>query len=391
MEEHWLQIDAERIAADTLRLVRIASPTGDSREIAAAYQSLLEEVGCKVERYEFIPNNPTLVATFEDDFSGEGKSLIFNGHMDVVPLEHEPARFEEGVIHGRGTCDMKGSLACIVEVLRVLGKSQIDLPGRVIVVANSMHESPGGRGEDLEALINNVELRADAALVMEGARYDSTVAQLGSATFEIAIIRDGEPTHQLYTAPGTPHPITVSAEIVRRLCELNLELEKHYIEDTGYASYFIGSLHSGQFYNQHPNRADIVGVRRFDPRISFAEVEKELRGVLDEIAEQYQVSIELDMRKVRDGYRIDKNDPAVFALQAAVRKVRGIELPLVGKKVVVDAGFFVNGLGIPTVCHGPDQSSSHGEHEFAHLSDLEQTAQVYLQFIQEYLIHSKGR
>ncbi|MCD9020339.1 M20 family metallopeptidase [Cohnella silvisoli] len=385
MDELWRQINANRIAADTLRLIRIASPTGDTREMADAYESMLAEAGCTIERYEFIPDNPTLVASFGDDRSGSGKTIIFNGHMDVVPLEHEPARVEEGIIHGRGACDMKGSLACIVEVLRVLQESGTQLSGKLIIIANSLHESPGGRGEDLAALVERVNLRADAAVVMEGARYDCTVAQLGSATFEIEIRREGEPTHQLYTAPGTPHPITVAAEVVRRLNEMNLVLEQDYIEDTGYASYFVGSLHSGQFYNQHPNRAEIVGVRRYNPQVSFDEVERELRGVLAEIAEQYRVNIELDLRKVRDGYRIDKNDPAVSALLEAVRKVRNIELPLVGKKVVVDACFFVNGLGIPTVCHGPDQSSSHGDKEFADLLDLKQTAQVYMQFIHEYM------
>ncbi|MBY7142832.1 M20/M25/M40 family metallo-hydrolase [Virgibacillus sp. NKC19-3] len=91
------------------------------------------------------------------------------------------------------------------------------------------------------------------------------------------------------------------------------------------------------------------------------------------------------MKKVRDGYRINKEDKAVKALQESVRQVRGIDLPLVGKKLVTDAGIFVKEMNIPTVCYGPDQSKAHGEVEYVKTSELENTIKVYLQFIHEYL------
>jgi acetylornithine deacetylase/succinyl-diaminopimelate desuccinylase-like protein len=378
------KVNPDRIAADTLELVKILSPTGDTREIAKRYEQMLIEVGCTVVRYEFIPNNPTLVATYGNG-SELGKTILFNGHMDVVTLEHEKPYIKDGFVHGRGACDMKGSLACIIEVLRVFNECAFDLPGKLIIIANSLHESPGGRGEDLIALIEHVEIHADMAVVMEGASIDCTVTQLGSTTFEISIQREGEASHQLYTPLGTPHPITIAAEIISKLNEMNVELEKEYIEDIGYASYFIGSVHSGQFYNQHPNQAEIVGVRRYNPQVSYEEVENELRGELNRIAERNHVHIELILKKVRDGYYIDKNNPSVLALVQAIRKVRNIDPPLLGRKLVTDACFFVNGLGIPTLCHGPNQRSAHGDKEFVEIHELDLTVKVYLQLICEFM------
>lgn len=376
-------VSASRIASDTLQLVNIPSPTGDTCEIATNYEALLKSVGCTVERYEFVPNNPTLVATY-GDVSSE-RTILFSGHMDTIPLPHESACIKDGRIYGRGACDMKGSLACIVETIRILNNSNIILPGKLVIVANSLHESPGGRGEDLIALTENINLRADAAVVMEGATYDCTIAQFGSATFEISIQREGESSHQLYTLPGTPHPITVAADVIQQINKLNLKLETEYIEDIGFASYFIGSVHSGQFYNQHPNKAEITGVRRYSPQTSFEVIEQEMLSVLNQIAEDNRVQIDLDLKKVRDGYRIDKNDFAVSALVNAFRKVRNSDLPLAGKKIVTDAGIFVNNLGIPTLCHGPDQRTAHGDIEYVDISELELTVQVYLQFIIEFL------
>ncbi|WP_409340527.1 M20 family metallopeptidase [Paenibacillus sp. MBLB4367] len=381
------QVSAERITADTLELVGIASPTGDTREMAEKYEALLRSVGCHVERYEFVPGNPTLVAVYGN---GPGKTLLFNGHMDTVPLAHEPACVKEGRVYGRGACDMKGSLACIAEAIRVLRDSGTRLAGKMIIVANSLHESPGGHGEDLIELTENVELKADAAVVMEGASSDCTIAQFGSATFEIIVRREGEPSHQLYTVPGTPHPVNVTAAIIDSLNELNRRLEQEYVEDIGYASYFIGSVHSGQFYNQHPNRAELVGVRRYGPQTTFSEVERELRTELDKIAARFAVTLDVKLTKVRDGYRIDKHDPAVAALVDAVRQVKNRPLPLAGKKIVTDAGIFVSQLGIPTLCHGPDQSSAHADVEFVEISELEATVKVYLQLIENYLSGETG-
>jgi acetylornithine deacetylase/succinyl-diaminopimelate desuccinylase-like protein len=374
-------VDGRRIAEDTLTLVNIPSVTGDTRRIADRYEQMLMDAGCQVTRYELIPRNPTLVAVY----GGErpGKTLLFNGHMDTIPLPHDPPLMKDGRVYGRGACDMKGSLACFLEVARFLQGCGKPLRGKVMLVANSLHESPGGRGEDLYALFEQTELRADACVVMEGATRDCPIAQFGSATFEITIIREGEPSHQLLTPPGTPHPASVAAEIIRRLDDMNIELERRYIEDIGYASYFIGSVHSGQFYNQHPNRAVLSGVRRYGPEDDYDAVQQELRSALDQIAGRYGVDIRLDFEKVRDGYRIDKHGEAVKSLVAAVRKVRGFDLPLVGKKIVTDAGIFAS-HSIPALCHGPDNSSAHGDVEYVEISELELTANVYVQLLEEF-------
>ncbi|PYI53100.1 M20 family metallopeptidase [Paenibacillus flagellatus] len=377
------RVDAERIVRDTLELVRIPSVTGNTRRMADRYEQMLREVGCKVDRYEFVPDNPTLVAVYGD--GEDGPAILFNGHMDVVPLGHAEAEVKDGRVYGRGTCDMKGSLACMLETLRVLNESGERLPGRLLVVANSLHESPGGRGEDLIALTERVPLKADAVVVMEGATTECTVAQLGSATFEIEIERDGEPCHQLHAPDGTPHPISIAGDVVALLDRWNAELASRYIEDIGYASYFVGSIHSGQFYNQLPNKATLVGVRRYDPLETFEDVERATRSGLDELAARHGVTIQLDMQKVRDGYRIDKTSEAVAALRRAAVAVRGVEFPSVGKKLVTDAGILANALGVPALCHGPDQRTAHGDVEYVEIRELEMTAQVYVRFIREFM------
>jgi len=388
------------IVRNTLQLVSIPSVTGDTREVAASYQQMLQIAGCTVTRYELIPNNPTLVAVFDtpaysslaaSDDAGDrarAKTILLNGHMDVIPLPHESPRIENGRIYGRGTCDMKGSLACALEVIRVLREYGGELPVRLIIVANSLHESPGGRGEDLIALTEQVSLQADAALVMEGATRECTVSQLGSATFNITVRRAGETSHQLYTPEGTPHPLTAAADIIKALEHANKQLEQHYIEDIGYGSYFIGSVHGGEFYNQFPVLAELVGVRRYGPTEEFDTVKADFEAILQQISEQHGIGIELNLEKVRDGYRVDKQDAAVNALVTAIYEVRDIKAPLVGKKLVTDAGILSNAMGIPVLCHGPDAITAHGDIEYVEIQELELATKTYLQFICEYIGYS---
>lgn len=385
MEKLFNLVNLERVINETMNLVEVQNTAGNTVEIAKQYKGLLENSGFTVQVYEFIPNNPTLVARYQGNTNPKGKTIIFNGHMDVITLGHTPPHVEGDKIYGRGTCDMKGSLASILEVARVLKQSNSKIDGEIIIIANSMHESPDGRGEDLTALTEQLNLDADAALVMEGATYDCTVAQLGSATFNITIDRKGQPSHQLFTSSGTPHPISVLAAVIQSLEKENETLKLKQIEDIGNASYFIGNVQSGNFYNQMPSKALLEGVRRYGPDESYDEVEDQMKQILNEVASKYGVSISLEMKKVRDGYRIDKEQDLVKALQKSVQQTRGIELPLVGKKLVTDAGIFVKGMNIPAICYGPDQSRAHGETEYVEINELKQTINVYLQFIHEYL------
>jgi acetylornithine deacetylase/succinyl-diaminopimelate desuccinylase-like protein len=384
MRETLKSVQADRIVKDTYDLVMIPSPTGNTMNVAKRYQEMLSEAGFQVKRYDFIPDNPTLVATFGDE--SIGNTLLFSGHMDVIPVENEAPAIRDKKIYGRGTCDMKGSLACIIEAMRVIKETGSQLKGRIMVVANSLHESPGGRGEDLYFMAEKLrEEKIDAAVVMEGATYDCTIAQFGSATFLITISREGEPSHQLYTPPGTPHPISIASEVVSELDRLNAGLEKEWIEDIGYESYFVGRVTSGQFFNQLPSKAVLEGVRRYGPTKMFEQIEQEFRELLDGIAKKHDVNIKLDLQKVRDGYKVAKDSPIVTSLVNAVRTVRQIDCPLVGRKLVTDAGIFVNNVGIPTVCYGPDAKSAHSEAEFVTIDELELTTKVYLQLIDNYV------
>ena len=123
---------------------------------------------------------PQLVARFAG--AGGGRTLLLNGHVDVVagPLEtwsSDPfdAVVRDGAIWGRGACDMKGGVACMVLVAEVLAELGVRLAGELVVNTVTEEESTGAGG-----LVSARTLRANAAIVPELSALAVRVACRGS-------------------------------------------------------------------------------------------------------------------------------------------------------------------------------------------------------------------
>jgi acetylornithine deacetylase len=125
---------------------------------------------------------PQLIARFAGP--GGGRSIVFNGHIDAVSYEprdrwtSDPLRAEvrDGLLYGRGSCDMKGGIAAMTVAAEVLAELGVRLAGDLTVATNTDEESSGAGGM---ALVER-GLRADAGIVTEATGGDVWVACRGS-------------------------------------------------------------------------------------------------------------------------------------------------------------------------------------------------------------------
>jgi acetylornithine deacetylase/succinyl-diaminopimelate desuccinylase-like protein len=379
MTEH---VDADRLRDLTLELVAIESPTGDTEDVARRYAQRLEEIGMEVEVLEEVfPATPIVIGRLR---GGEpGPSVVLNGHLDTVPIPHEPARIENGSVYGRGSADMKGALACAAETARVL-KATGPFPGELVIIAIGMHEAPGGRGEDLTWLLREHGFRSDYAVVCELTGDTFLAAHMGQATVEITIGRPGIVTHELKTAAGTPHPIVAAGRVIDAIAARNAELAATEHPWVGAETYFLGEVHGGDFYNRFPTTCRIVGTRRWAPGNTLEAVDAEYRALLAGLAAETGCEIELDLKLVRGAYEIDPAHPLLLALRESYRDVTGKSLEPVGIKVVADGALFT-AAGIPTVYHGPVGSGAHADVEFMPIDELVRAAEVYVALLRRLL------
>ena len=116
---------------------------------------------------------------------GNGRNLMMNGHMDTVgpsgmTIRPFSAEIERGMIHGRGSCDMKGALAAMMSAMLRLAKSNERLRGDVLFtsVVDEEYKSFGTAN-----LIRR--FRADAAIVGEPTGLDIGVAHKGYVWLEV--------------------------------------------------------------------------------------------------------------------------------------------------------------------------------------------------------------
>jgi succinyl-diaminopimelate desuccinylase len=89
-------------------------------------------------------------------------------------------------------------------------------------------------------------------------------------------------------------------------------------------------------------------------------------------------TVELNLTRVRDGFRVAETEPIVVALREAYRGVTGEALPLVGSRMVGDAPIFIQEGGVPALYHGPGGTGAHADLESVPVSELVRAAKVYV-------------
>jgi len=374
-----MSVDANRLRDLTLELVRCESPTGDTAEVARLYAKRLEELGLTVEVLdEHFPATPIVIGRLSG--GAPGPTIVLNGHLDTVPIPHEEPRLDGETIYGRGSADMKGALACAAEAARVAA-GRGGFPGELVIVAIGLHEAPGGRGEDLTWLLHEGGFTADYAVVCELAGDSFVAAHMGQATVEIEISRPGMPTHELQTPAGTPHPLLAAGKVIEAIAARTAELASTEHPFVGAETYFLGELHGGDFYNRFPTTCRLVGTRRWAPGNTLAAVRAEYDALLAPLAAETGCAIDLDLKLVRDSYRIDPDEKLAMALREAYREVTGAEQELIGMKVVADGAMF-HQAGIPTVYHGPVGTGAHADVETMDVPELVRATRVYLALLE---------
>src|SRR5262245_8999226 len=155
----------ERLLDTAVRLIEVASRTGEAGGAADRLAEILSADGFTVERHAAgHAAAPAVVVRFG---SGKpGRTIQFNGHLDVVHLPFVSPTIDGKLLRGSGSSDMKGGVACAVEALRAVRDSGVLSAGSILLTAHDLHEAPWGLGEQLNQMIRE-GLHGDAVLLPE--------------------------------------------------------------------------------------------------------------------------------------------------------------------------------------------------------------------------------
>jgi len=352
-----LDLTADAVAL-TEQLVNIESVSQDEQAIADAVEAALTPLAhLTVSRH-----GNTVVARTD---LGLGERVVIAGHLDTVPVnDNLPARREQrpdgDLLHGLGTCDMKGGDAVILRLAATVPQPNRD-------VTFILYEA-----EEIDAQFNGLHLlgqshpelmAADFAILMEPS---NAVVEAGcQGTLRVDVITRGERAHSARSWRGV-NAIHGAAEILARLNDYEARrpvidgLEYH----EGLNAVFIRGGVAG---NVLPDECVVEVNFRFAPDRSEADAEAFVREFFD-------------------GFEVVLTDSAPGALPGLGVPAAKAFIEAVGGEVNPKFGWTdvarFTGLGVPAVNFGPgDPMLAHKQEEFVpveHILRCEQQLRAWL-------------
>ncbi|CAN5363814.1 succinyl-diaminopimelate desuccinylase [soil metagenome] len=229
----------------------------------------------------------------------EGKLLVFAGHTDVVPagpLEQwhsDPfvPTHRDGLLYGRGTADMKSSLAAMVVAAEEFARDHADAPGSIAFLITSDEEGPGHDGtvKVCEELARR-GVRLDYCIVGE----PTSVERLGDmmkngrrGSLSARLVVKGVQGHIAYPQLAA-NPIHLAAPALAELAAIEWDKGNEYFPPT---SWQMSNIHAGTgATNVIPGEVIIDFNFRFSTEATPATLKSRVLSVLDKHALKYEIT-----------------------------------------------------------------------------------------------------
>ena len=372
----------------TTQLVRIPTenPPGNEKNACVFLKPVLRKLGFNVRIYLSPQKRWNIVA--ERRWGKEGRTLVFNGHLDVVPAGN-PSQWryppfqgvvKKGRIYGRGASDMKSGISSFLHAISAIDRSHIRLDrGGLVLHLVSDEECHSHQG--MSFLTEKGILRGDAVLVGEPSNLDPVIAQKGAVWLKISTF--GKSAHGSRPHLGV-NAIEKMVKVIERLNAIPLDMEHPLL---GKPTLNIGTIQGGMKTNIVPDRCQIEVDRRLLPGEKKDDVIQRIRGALEALRSRDPLLVyEITESDYAEPCETDSAEEIVRIGLEAIEKVRG-ERPVVkGFAGFTDVRFYVQQCHIPGLILGPgDNPQAHTTDESVEVDALVQAAQIYALMITNFL------
>lgn len=332
----------------TEQLVNIESVSLNERAIADAVEGALTGV----PHLAVTRHGNTVVARTG---LGREERVVIAGHIDTVPLnDNLPARLEDGVLHGLGTCDMKGGVAVGLRLAATLPEPNRD----VTYIFYDAEEIEAEHNGLLKLSRSAPELmQADFAILMEPSNAGVEAGCQG--TLRVDVRTTGERAHTARSWMGA-NAIHAASGILERLN--GYEARRPVIDGLEYHEGLNAvSVTGGVAGNVVPDECVVSVNYRFAPDRDEAEAEAFVREFFD-------------------GYDATVTDTAPGALPGLGVPAAKAFIEAVGGEVNPKFGWTdvarFSGLGVPAVNFGPgDPLLAHKQDEHVPIEHIERCEQ----------------
>lgn len=408
-------IDTEGLLAYLCDLIAVRSLDGEETAAQEHVAAQMERSGLELDVWKIdfaaLSRHPAYSIEVEREHGlgvvgrmghGNGRSLIFNGHTDVVPAGdlanwHYPpwqGTVAGGRVYGRGAVDMKGGLCCALFAAKAIRDAGIELEGQLLI-QSVIGEEDGGVGT-LAAVERGY--RADGAVIMEPTELMVAPAQAGALNFRVTI--PGRSAHGAMRLEGVS---AIEKFIPLYHALMAFERSRNdQIKDARFDAYplpyalAIGTVRAGEWASNVPESLTFEG--RFG--IAVGEEPAAAKEAFETVVAQTAAADPW----LRDhpplvawwggqfapaGIAVDH--PIVTTVAGAYEQVSGHQPRLQGMTYGADMRLLVNEGNTPTVLFGPgDVRVAHQPDEFVPVADLITATQTLALTALRFCGHTSG-
>ncbi|MEQ6250912.1 ArgE/DapE family deacylase [Sulfitobacter sp. HNIBRBA3233] len=329
----------------------------------------------------------------------KGRSLILQGHLDVVPAgpsdmwTHPPFEpvIEGGWMYGRGAGDMKAGTVAALFALDALRAAGFE-PAATVHFQSVIEEESTGLGA-LSTLQRGY--RADVAVLPEPSELTINRAQVGALWFRLRV--RGKPVHVSHAGEGS-NAILAGYDMIRALQEMEAEWNARAADHPVYAdvphplNFNAGKIAGGDWASSVPAWCDIDCRMGVLPGQDLAEARAEIEARVAAAARDHPFLSNSPPEVVWNGFQAEgyvlgeDADPALDVMRAAHAQVFGADSKIEETKMtaLTDTRFYGLYYDIPAFCIGPRAQNIHGFDERVDLQSVRDLTVVLALFIAQW-------
>jgi acetylornithine deacetylase len=379
------------------KLVSYPSVTGDELQIQMFIAQTLKDMELEVDMWEpdheelkkhpayvhverGYENRPNVVGILKG--KGSGRSLLFNGHVDVIPAGPAAAwnvspwagEILENRLYGRGASDMKSGLAAMTMAIDAIVRSGVKLKGDVFL-EYTMDEELSGNGT-LACVLRGYQ--ADAGICCETSSLHVQPGCIGRIWFKIVV--HGKPAGIQQRWQGV-NAIEKGYGIVKAVADLEairIDSLNHplYPDKLRSLPCMVGMFESGSFPSAFPDMCTLKGSLATLPGEDTAMAKQQFADHIHAYS-QLDPWLKNHPPEVRfvgycgDSAEIPREHPIVQTVSRSFTRVTGTPPQITGRQGAADIRYLIKYGNTPTVIFGPGPTDQmHANNEWVDIDDV---------------------
>ncbi len=365
-------------------MIKIDSVVGREGELAFYLKEELEAVGLDCEMHDVEPDRPNIYGRIIGE--RPGKRLNFNGHTDTVPIvegwDMDPFTpiVREGKMYGLGSCDMKGGIACTLNMLRAVSNSGHTLQGE-LSFSGVIDEEAYGKGA--KAMLETDLAGVDAIVLAEPYPGDDTkpipLGITGMILYDFNV--KGKAAHGF-----RPHLGINAVEDAGKILAILDKLEFMDHPDFGTGNYSTLKIEGGyEIYSVIvPASCRFEVNRLIVPGETVQSAIDDMRRLVDSL--ELDSEVEVGIKPPRyEAYVMSKDEEIIGVFDPIYREVMGKSPSYEYAYGITDANIFAGEGGIPSLHLGPQRGGAHQKNEYVLLDWLPPVSELYTRIAVNFL------